>query len=165
MDSVVKNRIEEIRKRLEAFWQRVAVRSKNECWNWQGPKDKRGYGYFDLNGTRHRAHRAAWILTFGTKPPKNIFVCHRCDNPSCVNVAHLFLGTCADNMQDASKKGRLKRDNHYHHNRDRKFCAAGHPLSGSNVHRYKRKRICIACRTRNNLRWTAITKAKRKEAK
>lgn len=73
------------------------------CWEWVGAKS---YGYCNYQGKQWYAHRLAWTLTFG-EIPKGMFVCHICDNPACCRPTHLFLGTNADNLQDASRKGRL----------------------------------------------------------
>lgn len=87
------------------FWIKVAVRGANECWLWQAYIDQEGYGRFSFDGKRRFAHRAAWILTFGPLP-NEARVLHKCDNPTCVNPAHLFIGTHQDNMNDRSAKGR-----------------------------------------------------------
>jgi len=102
--------------RLEdRFWGRVLnYRQNGKCWLWQGATNGR-YGIAVKSrqelklGEKRRiyAHRAAWELTNG-KIPEGMFVCHKCDNPLCVNPSHLFLGTPTDNMRDCVNKGRLK---------------------------------------------------------
>lgn len=88
------------------FWSKVL--KTDNCWNWTGCKT-RGYGKLQLwkNKTRQlsSAHRISWIIHFGDIPD-GLFVLHSCDNASCVNPDHLFLGTALDNARDRSLKGR-----------------------------------------------------------
>ena len=94
----------------ERFLQRVE--KTDGCWLWTGSiKNKTGHGQFRMDDKPMVASRAAWIIfrgeitkdksTYGT-----MFVCHTCDNPQCVNPAHLFLGTNQDNVTDKMEKGR-----------------------------------------------------------
>lgn len=87
------------------FWSRV--RQTDTCWLWTGSTNRHGYGYVGVPGYRRPilAHRVAWELTNGLIP-RGLLVLHRCDNPPCVRPDHLFIGTHADNMQDAKEKGR-----------------------------------------------------------
>lgn len=75
------------------------------CLEWQKSKIKYGYGNFRMGGRAWLAHRFSYELVYGDFP-EELFVCHRCDNPSCVNSDHLFLGTVTDNNNDKMSKGR-----------------------------------------------------------
>lgn len=81
-----------------------------DCWKYTGSKDRNGYGNMGIykNGkTIHcLSHRISYEMFTGKLIPKGICVCHKCDNPSCVNPNHLFLGTVQDNMKDRDNKGR-----------------------------------------------------------
>lgn len=88
----------------ERFWSKVV--KTETCWVWEGWTDPYGYGHFRVDGRRISTHRFAYDLLVGPIPP-GLFVCHHCDNPSCVNPDHLFLGTHHDNMRDMATKGRV----------------------------------------------------------
>lgn len=90
------------------FHNNYTVKS-NGCWIWKLKTNPQGYGTMSLSRKHNkkvRAHRfSAWL--HGMPLTDELLVCHRCDNPSCVNPLHLFLGTASDNSQDMVDKGRL----------------------------------------------------------
>ena len=95
---------------LERFWSKV--KKTDGCWEWTGAKFRDGYGNFWTGDNMISAHRFSYQLVKGSIPD-GMFICHHCDNPGCVRVDHLFMGTPSDNIQDALIKGRLVfPDNH-----------------------------------------------------
>ena len=102
-------RSESVRTRFFWYTKNIGAGS-NECWLWDGAKHPKGYGRMIIpsKGGMDRpkpTHRISWELHYGPIPPK-MHVLHRCDCPGCVNPAHLFLGTNADNVADRHSKGR-----------------------------------------------------------
>lgn len=102
---------------INLFWSKVLKQPGGGCWTWTGNLSPRGYGNFKP-GSSHinikvwRAHRFAWRITFG-EIPDGMLICHHCDNPTCVNPSHLFLGTSKDNAKDRESKGRGARPGNY----------------------------------------------------
>lgn len=93
---------------MKRFYDKVD--STGECHIWTAAKTSRGYGRLSAHmrkGKVQLAHRFAWELERGPIPP-GACVCHSCDNPACVRVSHLFLGSQVDNIADMTRKGRAK---------------------------------------------------------
>jgi len=91
---------------IKSYKRRLVPGDKNSCWNWKYANVE-GYGKIGAkNGWR--TSRLAWYLKFGNIPHK-LFVLHKCDNPSCCNPDHLFLGTNKQNVEDMIAKGRMPR--------------------------------------------------------
>ena len=94
---------------IQRFLNQLKV-GENGCVEWDGVKDKDGYGRFQVGGRegkKERVHRWAFELSKQEKLTSDQKVCHSCDNTSCVLPTHLFSGSQQDNMQDASRKGRM----------------------------------------------------------
>jgi hypothetical protein len=90
----------------ERFW--AMVNKTEGCWLWMGCKRWDGYGRYNLGPSRQMtAHRRSWELTHGVTLSPKVHVLHLCDNPPCVNPAHLRTGTHLENMADCSRKGRV----------------------------------------------------------
>lgn len=90
---------------LARFEKKIRPRSGDQCWGWVGAQGNQGYGQIRIQQVLWRAPRLMYELVFGPIPEKT-FVCHRCDNPTCTNPKHLFLGTTKDNLEDCARKGR-----------------------------------------------------------
>lgn len=101
----------------ERFHEKYLNCGKDNCWNWIAAKDSDGYGRFRDGKSKHMilAHRFSYEIFHG-QTPSGLFVCHTCDNPSCVNPSHLFLGSQKQNMNDMAIKERWRGylgDEHY----------------------------------------------------
>lgn len=89
----------------ERYLSKIEINKNTGCWIWTSAKIK-GYGIYRLNNRNFRAHRMMYEFHYGPIP-KDMLICHKCDNPSCVNINHLFLGTAQDNIIDMHNKGRF----------------------------------------------------------
>ena len=117
----------------------VLVRMPNGCLEWQGC-NIRGYGRIWFNGKMAYTHRLTWTLANGPIPP-GMYICHKCDNPPCCDLTHLFLGTPAENHGDMMAKGR-----HGHAGAEKRtHCPRGHEYDEANTYKWSGKRGCRAC--------------------
>lgn len=90
----------------ERFWERVDIRGPDDCWEFQGYKNKGGYGTISDAGKTKKAHRVAWELAHGRKIHEGFHILHHCDNRVCCNARHLWIGTNHQNVRDMERKGR-----------------------------------------------------------
>ena len=98
----------------EVLWSKVDKKGEDECWHWKGYKNEDGYGRTWINDYGYYAHRVIYDLAYPNSitlsAPKDTdetgFLLHTCDNPSCCNPKHLWVGSHWDNMADKAKKGR-----------------------------------------------------------
>ena len=96
------------RHAMDRFMEKLSITEDSECWLWTAGKSACGYGRFGLGGhfgIMHPAHRISWQM-FRGEIPEGMEVAHKCDVRLCVNPAHLWLATHAENMADMVRKGR-----------------------------------------------------------
>lgn len=124
------------------FWPKV-LPVESGCWEWQGAKGKSNHGSIGMEPHRRNvgAHRVVWEMVVGPIPP-GMLVCHHCDNPPCVNPAHLYIGTVADNSRDSRVRKRSANSN-----TRRTHCRWGHEFTPENTYRVPSSgaRVCITC--------------------
>ncbi|MGH9640916.1 MAG: HNH endonuclease [Terriglobales bacterium] len=127
----------------QELYDKLIARIRKEdsgCWVWIKYRHPYGYGMFCTKRKNMNSHRAMWIAIHGPLT-KQQFVCHKCDNPPCINPDHLFIGALADNNRDMASKGR------YNHQK-RTHCIHGHEFTAENTYRppaRPTKRICRTC--------------------
>jgi len=124
--------------------ERFSCQSKwvGECLEWQGALLHNGYGEIRVDGIKTKSHRYAYQRAFGLIPEGRL-VLHKCDNPRCVNIDHLYLGDQKDNARDRDSRGRNGFSNKTH-------CKRGHEFTEENTYRWRSKRICKQCKKRHN---------------
>lgn len=131
----------------DRFEEKVEPEPNTGCFLWVGGQNGRGYGAIGKGGRDGwmLAHRVAWEIARGSIPV-GMHVLHRCDVTWCVNPAHLFLGTAADNARDCSQKKRQHKQKQTH-------CARGHAYVGANLQSVRGKRRCRACKLATTNAW------------
>lgn len=97
---------------VKRFWSKVVKSTPDECWEWLDFKDKFGYGHFRTSKRTIRSHRFSLELKEGRELSPEECACHKCNNTSCVNPYHLYVGTQADNMRDLSVSRRVRGERH-----------------------------------------------------
>lgn len=131
---------------VQEFLDERAIPEPNSgCYLWEGAVGDTGYGVIRREGKNYRAHRYMWRLVYG-HIPDNILVCHSCDVKSCVNPAHLFLGTHDDNMADMMQKGGIYRND----TAARTYCPNGHKRTEENTYLFRGRQFCRECRKKND---------------
>lgn len=139
-----------ITARMEAKIERIPF---SGCWIWAGAQFD-GYGRIVICGTARRVHRVMYELMYGPILP-GMCVCHRCDVSLCVNPAHLFLGSVAENNTDMMSKGR-----HVAWKKSLTHCIRGHEFTPDNT--ILRKDGCRSCRTCQRMHGTKYDHRRRK---
>lgn len=136
----------------ERFWPKVD--KSGDCWTWTASLSRSGYGGFGFRGKVWKAHRVSYVLAYG-EIPDGAHILHSCDNPPCVNPAHLRAGTRSDNMQDKVRRGR-------DHQASQTHCKWGHEFSAENTYRTKYgSRQCRTCiNTRKRARRAKLNREK-----
>lgn len=127
------------------FWDRVDKRGPDECWPWTGAMSStnNAYGRFWCDGRMRPATQVSWEIANGAPFPEGKFACHSCDNPPCVNPAHIWPGTNSENLRDAVEKGLYAPPKWTH-------CKRGHELTEENRHKLPHGECCLICFRRNN---------------
>ena len=152
----------------ENFWQRAdRTGGESSCWSWGGHLDRHGYGRFRIVNQWHLAHRYALELTIGRPlrwdDTSREEACHTCDNPSCVNPRHLYVGDRLTNMSDAVERGRLVNPLAAA-NAAKDECPKGHAYDEANTYHYRGARQCKTCRRAANRQYRRATEARRDDA-
>lgn len=147
------------------LWYRVTPNNTNGCWEWQGRRNARGYGALLRHGKLHPAHRLSYELFYGDIP-EGRYVCHHCDNPCCVNPAHLYAGTPLDNVRDRRERNRFVCNKRKKIKETGKCLSGRHDWTPENIRRTKQGRnLCLACNREIKRKHHQIEYEKARQAK
>ena len=128
------------------FWEKVT--KTNKCWNWNGSKNKHGYGMFVIAGVRYLTHRLSYEFLKG-EITNGLVIDHLCRNSGCVNPAHLEVVTTRVNVLRGIGLSAI--------NIRKKVCIKGHPFTENNtkirIRNSKQERVCITCRQAHHRIW------------
>ena len=150
-DDEMVGEVEQAKNRLYS----KTVKIENGCIEWTGYRGNRGYGQTTFLGKSERTHRLAWILENGAIPD-GLWVMHKCDNPPCLNLDHLQLGTPKDNFDDMKNKGRYVNAMLL-----KTHCPKGHEYTEENTYVYPSTskqagtRQCRTCHAKSCARYDA----------
>jgi hypothetical protein len=137
----------------ENFLRRLHGLESSGCWIWNGTISKDGYASLKIRGTYLRVSRVCFSLSKEGNFDSHL-VCHKCDNPACVNPDHLFLGTPSDNMQDMARKGRQ-----WMQKKIWTHCKRGHEYTPDNIIYHSKGKTCRTCKNIRSNRNRAIFKS------
>lgn len=126
------------------------VEKTDSCWLWTACKNKKGYGQIVLRKKHWLAHRLSYTV-FKGGIPDGMFVCHSCDNPSCLNPDHLWVGSSLDNQRDSHSKGRTSYAKNGPQHQRRSHCRIGHDYLVTGIYEQVKSdgrvsRSCMECR-------------------
>jgi hypothetical protein len=91
---------------IKEFLKKNVTVDDNGCWIWQRLRNSSGYGFKRIENKSYLAHRLSAYVFNNFDLQSSLFICHTCDNPSCINPSHLFVGSQSENMLDMHRKGR-----------------------------------------------------------
>jgi hypothetical protein len=137
----------------ERFWAKVDRRGPDECWPWLASTNRYGYGRLWVDTRQRPAPQVAWEIEHDAPFPVGMMACHTCDNPPCVNPAHIWPGTMRDNIQDALRKGRMVSTIRELH-ANQTHCLRGHAFAEHGRRDSRGFRSCLLCtKLRNRSRY------------